>query len=278
MSIFFNKENHAECGKVCKSNCLSYTYDQSAKECRTLTKKLCRDNTAPNLPIMAFTKVVSIPINAYPTDCSEIDTAVYCSGVYRITPSPGVSFDVYCDLDTADGPWTVIQNRQNGNVEFFRTWEDYKNGFGDLHGNFWLGNEHIHQLTISTSVLLIVLMSWLGDTGHAQYSTFKVEDETEDYRLTVSGFSGNVTYDGMATHHGMKFSTFNRDNDQFASNCAELYKGGWWYNHCYDSNLNGGSYINSVNERSIPVWKWFYEDIHYTPMMKTKMLLKRSLS
>lgn len=43
--------------------------------------------------------------------------------------------------------WTVIQRRINGTVDFYRGWNDYKNGFGDLLTEFWLGNEKIHQLT-----------------------------------------------------------------------------------------------------------------------------------
>lgn len=43
--------------------------------------------------------------------------------------------------------WTVIQRRLDGSVDFYRNWTDYRRGFGDLEGEFWLGNEHIHQLT-----------------------------------------------------------------------------------------------------------------------------------
>jgi hypothetical protein len=43
--------------------------------------------------------------------------------------------------------WTVIQGRLISTVDFYAGWNDYKNGFGDLHTEFWLGNEKIHQLT-----------------------------------------------------------------------------------------------------------------------------------
>ena len=35
----------------------------------------------------------------------------------------------------------------NGTVDFYRGWKEYRNGFGDLQAEFWLGNEKIHQIT-----------------------------------------------------------------------------------------------------------------------------------
>lgn len=43
--------------------------------------------------------------------------------------------------------WIVFQRRFNGSVDFYRDWNAYKHGFGDLRSEFWLGNEKIHQLT-----------------------------------------------------------------------------------------------------------------------------------
>lgn len=38
----------------------------------------------------------------------------------------------------------------------------------------------------------------------------------------------------------MSFSTVDKDNDQYNDgSCARVLRGGWWYNRCSTSNLNG---------------------------------------
>lgn len=50
-------------------------------------------------------------------------------------------------METAGGGWTIIQRRKSGLVSFYRDWKQYKQGFGSIRGDFWLGNEHIHRLS-----------------------------------------------------------------------------------------------------------------------------------
>nr|CAI5830697.1 unnamed protein product [Callosobruchus analis] len=54
---------------------------------------------------------------------------------------------VFCEMDINDGGWTVIQNRLNGSQDFFLGWSDYKTGFGNIGNEFWLGLDHIYELT-----------------------------------------------------------------------------------------------------------------------------------
>ena len=89
-----------------------------------------------------------------------------------------------CDTTTDGGGWTVFQRRFNGSLDFYRGWESYKNGFGDLNGEFWLGNDNLYRLTAADDVILRVdLEDFDGSTAYAEYTTFKVADEADKYRI-----------------------------------------------------------------------------------------------
>ena len=84
-------------------------------------------------------------------------------------------FQVYCDQKTAGGGWAVFQKRQDGSVSFYRAWNDYKKGFGDLKGEFWLGLDKIHRLTRQTkNKLRVDLQDFKGKSAYAEYDFFAV--------------------------------------------------------------------------------------------------------
>ncbi|XP_046511545.1 fibrinogen alpha chain isoform X2 [Equus quagga] len=175
------------------------------------------------------------------------------SGIFNIKlPGSSKIFSVYCDQETGLGGWLLIQQRMDGSLNFNRTWQDYKRGFGSLNdkgeGEFWLGNEYLHLLTLRDSVLRVELEDWAGNRTYAEYH-FRVGSEAEGYALQVSsyeGTAGDALIEGSVeegaeytSHAGMEFSTFDRDADKWEENCAEVYGGGWWYNNCQAANLNG---------------------------------------
>ena len=118
-----------------------------------------------------------------------------------------------------------------------------------------------------------------GSTYAANYSNFTVGDEASNYTMTfdcfIGGNAGKVlilfsfpniykekcqykccmyiddsrcignaleatSKDENGNAKNMAFSTRDRDNDKSeVNNCAGNMKGGWWYNKCTKSNLNG---------------------------------------
>ena len=89
--------------------------------------------------------------NAKPRNCRHaLQLGHSVSGIYEIDPRDGLgSFDVYCDMETDGGGWTVFQRRKDGSENFYRNWNDYVQGFGKLYGEFWLGLSKIHRLATS---------------------------------------------------------------------------------------------------------------------------------
>ena len=125
-------------------------------------------------------------------NCAEIyKSGERTDGVYTIKPDNLSAFDVFCDQTTAGGGWTVVQKRVDGSVHFFLNWSDYKHGFGNLSGEFWLGNDKIHRLTANNNKALRVdLEDFEGNTTYAEYDMFGVMSENDKYKLILGNYSG----------------------------------------------------------------------------------------
>ena len=157
-----------------------------------------------------------------------------------------------CDSKTDGGNWIVIQRRAKGDVDFYRGWDEYVAGFGDVTGDHWMGLQDVHRLCPLSKPCRLRI--YLQDdhvyspqtTVWAEYSSFSLAGFTENYRLSLSGYniSTSTVGDAMLTNYNlnnMYFSTRDRDNDRYyrGGSCAVKFHGGWWYNSCSMSNLNG---------------------------------------
>ncbi|XP_072030964.1 uncharacterized protein [Amphiura filiformis] len=174
-------------------------------------------------------------------DCEDLASkGDFPSGPYTITPRNDSSFNVYCDMDTDGGGWTLFQKRFDGSLNFYRGWTDYDQGFGDADGEYWVGLSQIHQLTQSGSWALRIDMESFGnETAYAEYQPFQVGEATSNYMLSIGRYVAGTAGDSLSGHNNMPFSTFDQDYDAYSGNCARNRQGAWWYNQCAASNLNG---------------------------------------
>ena len=147
------------------------------------------------------------------------------SGVYNIIDfcQQGTTVQGYCNTLTDGGGWLVIQRRKDGSENFDQFWWEYEMGFGSLTGEFWFGLNALHCLTSQGQwELRIDLALTNGTIIYLPYNKFAVSPATEQYPLTISGFSGYTTDPFLShltpTDHGlslntMKFTTREKDND-----------------------------------------------------------------
>ncbi|NWS60271.1 FGL1L protein, partial [Chunga burmeisteri] len=180
----------------------------------------------------------------WPKDCSKV-SAGSPSGIYVNQPTGLHPIVVCCEMNATDGGWTVVQrNCHSTEITWAESWSTYKHGFGNMHTDYWLGTEYIHQIS-KQKVYQVRFVIWDAEnnTKFADYNLFGLKDESHGYRLRLGMYSGTAE-DAMdsdnpsTTHDSMKFSTKDRDQDTYSGNCASHSGGGWWYSACYSVQLN----------------------------------------
>uniref|UniRef100_UPI00398F26BA fibrinogen C domain-containing protein 1-like n=1 Tax=Pristiophorus japonicus TaxID=55135 RepID=UPI00398F26BA len=217
----------------------------------------------------------SCPNGLPPRDCYDIYMKGQREdGIYSIFPTHyPAGFQVSCDMTVAGGGWTVFQRRKDGSINFFQGWDAYRDGFGKITGEHWLGLKRIHALTAQSHYELRVEMEdFENSTAFAQYGTFgiglfSVDPERDGYPLTVAEYAGTAG-DSLLKHGGMRFTTKDRDGDHSENNCAAFYRGAWWYHNCHTSNLNGQylrghhtSYADGIEWSSWTGWQYSLKSV-----------------
>ncbi|XP_067824299.1 angiopoietin-related protein 4 [Heptranchias perlo] len=185
-----------------------------------------------------------------PSDCHQLFLeGQRTTGVYRIQPIGSQPFEAFCQM-TDEGGWTVIQRRRDGSVDFDRLWQAYKDGFGNLTGEFWLGLEKLYTIMRQGGYLLrIDLEDWENHTEYTEYP-FSLGSEATDYTMTLKSPISGTLKNAISESSGLRFSTRDQDHDlKFNMSCAKHLTGGWWFTTCGQANLNGKYFTSKPRER-----------------------------
>jgi len=206
------------------------------------------------------------------------DDGVTINGIYPIVASNGKIVYAYCDMK--NGGWLVIQKRFEGLESFNKTFESYKNGFGSLDGEHWLGLENVHLLTNDLSWDLEIELECIHKTvASARYSGFSIQ-AAPGYNLWFNQFAGGLAGNSLEHSKGEKFTTPDRDQDNFYLNCGVIHQGAWWwYESCGWANLNAFTYPKYQGQNLLDTTTdkrlyWYRLHNDQTPLIKTTMKIR----
>lgn len=170
----------------------------------------------------------------------------------------------YCDMHTEGGGWMVILRREkkktrDSSIYFQSDYHYYKNGFGRLNREYWLGLIHMHHFTGQPGGTELMVELILNDTKYvAYYDNFFVDSEKTNFTLKVGGYrkdKSNIS-DSLSSSSGFGFTTVERDyfrsevlqqTRRYTGYCTILYEA-WWF----------GSSGNETCTLVAPVKAYFY--------------------
>jgi ficolin len=197
------------------------------------------------------------------------------SGVYTIHAATPHPHQVWCDMDTDGGGWTVFLARLDGSVDFNRELASYQQGFGDAHGEYWLGLDTLHALTSSRQYQLRADISdWEGASVFSVHESMVVAGEAKAYNLTVGDLKKGEGGKGLSNSDGMTFSAKDIDRDIAPHvHCAQKYKGGFWYRKCQMVQptalyYQGGAYTSARSDGM----QWLTWAAHNDPWYSMKTI------
>jgi len=175
--------------------------------------------------------------------------------------------------ETSERGWSVIQRRINGKINFERGWDDYVHGFGSLGGEYWIGLENIHYLTLQNEILYdgtvyfkfpqlrIDLEDWDGIKAFVEYEKYAILPKESNYQVFIiyRPHGPAVLGEHASPLSRVAFSTFDADNDQSqATNMARKYRSGWWWFYLFPFGSLNGPYPKLGGKMSDYNIYWFY--------------------
>ena len=288
---FYNRTTHSltECYLTCLQHLekCSFVEVASINEASWSCKLFHFDTMTQTMDVikthLRLSKGSEISTPTVSRDCMQLRVLGFRKdGVYFIRQG-SFAKKVFCDMTTEGGGWIVMQKRFDGSVDFNRDWNNYKDGFGDVNaGEYWLGNEFVHQYTKANPAEMIVEGTAFDGVRIAiKIKNFKLGDESSNY---VLGYDACVSLttdkqnakgcSDWAHSQNANFTTQDNDNDGCKNNCAVLSTGGWWYgSYCFIITPN--SKYSPVRVANITGIYWYSFRGLYESLKTTRMLIRQ---
>ncbi|CAH1792728.1 unnamed protein product [Owenia fusiformis] len=189
------------------------------------------DTTWPSYIFGQFKfKDMKMMIKLVETPCGERK-----SGINDIHPLGGSSFKAKCEEN-----WLMVAHRFDGSVDFYRTWAEYKTGFGDPSGEYFIGLNNLLSLFTGDRnyVLRLEFTTWDGRSETAEYYVFRLGLTQRETAIRLEDFRGSGKDVMSSSHHyhysqgqvdDNPFSTWDNEYEYAMTNCSALRRGAWWW-------------------------------------------------
>ena len=171
------------------TNAIDQQCDKLLHQCNQFKAQCSPDKIKPK----SCCDLTNFPLSKASSDVYQINTNCSCwHSSFSVKQIEVVN--AYCDMDTTDGGWIVIQRNKKGGANIFhnKKWKDYEEGFGDLRGDkMWYGLKALNCFTENGQWELWIDFQFTNKTwSHIHYKQFKVGNRTAEYPLTIGGFTG----------------------------------------------------------------------------------------
>ena len=251
-----------QCISICGTNCKCHSFTVEKKtpneyECHFYDRATMRED---------LLQATGVHYNIELRDCKDLYNAgARATSVYQVNWMGRMTKNVRCNMELDGGGWTVFHRRYKNLTEDFNLgWDSYKQGFGDVYKEFWLGNDFLHEITTSSRPHYILVFGRKSnqEIGISKYGSFYIDGESEFYRIhfnrTLLRGIESLTGQGKHNMNGMPFSTKDKINIP-SSNC--LIYGASWYKECANIHIN----------RKFLRWSFFNKD---EPIDEIEIMIK----